>query len=308
MSRLRGPDATATAVGGSVPATPPAVRVRLPESARAAWLWLGVAGLGAAALYAPLFPGLMREWAEFPSLSHGFAIPFIAAYLIWARRERFATAIPTPTLAGLPLLLLGLGTLALGAAADEPFIARTSLPVTLLGLAVFLGGPRLTRDLWAGIAYLAFMIPLPWATLKMIMYRSRLLDAEVSANALQHLGVPVNRDGVLLHLPNITLEVADDCSSIPAIAALLALGMAYAAMSARPLWTRVALIAATLPLAILANIIRITSVAWAAYQIGPWTLHTTYHMFNGTVNFLFTFLLLLGLDSALGRFARRAPR
>jgi exosortase/archaeosortase family protein len=56
-----------------------------------------------------------------------------------------------------------------------------------------------------------------------------------------------------------------------------------------------------LPLAITANIIRITTTAAAAYYIGPWTLRTTYHMFNGTVNFMFTFLLLLVLDGLLSR-------
>ena len=145
------------------------------------------------------------------------------------------------------------------------------------------------------------MIPPPWSTLKLITYRSRLLDAEVSATALSWLGVPVYREGVLLHLPNITLEVADECSSIPAIAALLALGVAYAALARRSLLARVILVAITLPLAISANIIRIISVSWAAYAIGPWTLHTTYHMFNGTVNFLFTFCLLMAADAVLER-------
>ena len=69
-------------------------------------------------------------------------------------------------------------------------------------------------------------------------------------------------------------------------------------MARRPLWVRLVLIAATLPFAIGANIVRITSTAAAAYWIGTWTLHTSYHMFNGTVNFLFTFLLLMALDWA----------
>jgi exosortase/archaeosortase family protein len=67
----------------------------------------------------------------------------------------------------------------------------------------------------------------------------------------------------------------------------------------------VLLIVSTLPMAITANIIRITSVSWLAYYVGPWTLQTSYHMFNGTVNFLFTFLLLLALDATLGRVVAR---
>jgi len=176
-----------------------------------------------------------------------------------------------------------------------------SLIVTLFGLSLFLGGPALTRRLWPGIAYLVFMIPPPYATLKLMTYRSRLLDADISAWALQALGVPIHQDGVMLHLPNITLEVADACSSIPAIAALLSLGVAYASVFRRPLGMQLILIAATLPLAIGANIFRIATTALAVYYVGTWTLGTVYHMFNGTVNFVLTFILLLGLDALLRR-------
>ena len=196
------------------------------------WVFLGVPGLLVLALYAPLFPGLVREWAEFPSLSHGFAIPLIAGYLIWSRRDRLTSTPIDPSLWGLPVLVLGLGGFVVGRAAEEVFIARFSLPVTLLGLVMLLAGPKVTKGLWFGIAYLAFMVPLPYVTLKMLTTRSRLLDAAVSTHLLGWLGVPVYRDGVLLHLPNVTLEVADDCSSIPAVAALLSLGVVYACLVA----------------------------------------------------------------------------
>lgn len=272
---------------------------------RSAWVWFLPPWLAALALYAPIFPSLIYEWAKFPNLSHGFAIPFIAGYLIWARRDRLRGLPFEPMVWGLPLVALGLLGLVVGVRGEEPFVARISLPVTLLGLTLLLAGWRITRQVWAGIVYLLFMIPLPWATVKLITYRSRLFDADASAFLLRLLGVPIFQDGVMLHLANMSLEVADECSSIPAIAALLSLGVAYAAVARRPLWVRLVLIGATLPFAIGANIVRITSTAAAVYWIGPWTLQTTYHMFNGTVNFLFTFMMLMALDWALGRWAER---
>jgi exosortase len=265
------------------------------------WWTLGLPALAALALYGQLFPGLIREWTEFPNLSHGFAIPFIAAYLLWARRDRLRTAPVAPSLWGLPVLVVGLAGLVIGVNGHESFLARLSLPVTLLGLALFLAGPVVTRRAWIGVAYLLFMIPLPWTTVKLITYRSRLLDAAISTEALGWLGVPVHRDGFMLHLPNMSLEVADACSSIPALAALVSLGVAYASVARRPLALQLTLIAATIPLAVTANIIRITSTAAAVYYLGPWTLQSFYHAFNGTVNFLLTFLLLLALDSLLAR-------
>ena len=108
----------------------------------------------------------------------------------------------------------------------------------------------------------------------------------------------------MLHLPNIVLEVADDCSSIPALAALLSLGVAYAFLTSRSLAARLILIGAAIPFAIGANMIRIISTALGVYYIGPWTLNTVLHMANGTVNFLLTFMLLIALDAALMRWQR----
>jgi exosortase len=263
--------------------------------------WITLPFLAAGALYVPLLIPMAREWIEFPNLSHGLAIPFIAAYLLWARRDRFRSLPVTPTAWGALPLVAGLAALVIGVTSDEPFLARLAILPILIGLVLFLAGPTMARTAAFGLGYLVFMIPPPWSTLKLITYRSRLLDAEVSAGALSWLGVPVYREGVLLHLPNITLEVADECSSIPAIAALLALGVAYAALARRRVLARVILVAITLPLAITANIVRIISVSWAAYAIGPWTLSTSYHMFNGTVNFLFTFCLLVAADGLLAR-------
>jgi exosortase len=270
-----------------------------------AWLFLAPPLAVGLALYAPLVPELVAEWSEFPSLSHGFAIPLIAAYLAWIRRDRLGATPVRPSALGLPLLVLGLAMLVVGVLGREPFVARLSLPVTLGGLVWFVAGGAVARLLWAPIAYLFFMVPLPWSTLKLVMYQSRLLDAAVSAEAVRWLGVPVFRDGFMLYLPGISLEVADDCSSIPAIAALLSLGVAYAFFTPRPALYRAALVVATLPIAIFSNIVRITTTVAGAHYLGPWTLNTVYHQFNGTVNFLLTFLFLMALDAALLRGLRR---
>ncbi|HXH81544.1 MAG TPA: exosortase [Candidatus Tectomicrobia bacterium] len=264
-----------------------------------AWLWVGVPWAIAVALYAPMLPGLAQEWAESPVLSHGFAVPFIAGYLVWARRAELRAATIAPSWWGLPPLLIGLAAMVLGVHGQEPFIARASLPATLLGVTLLVGGWSLTRVSWIAIAYLAFMIPLPWTTLKTLMYQSRLLDATISRALLDAVGVPVLQDGVFLHLPAMTLEVADACSSIPAIAALLALGIAYSTVVDRPLAAKVVLVASALPLAIASNIVRITTTALGVHYIGPVTLQTVYHQFNGTVNFFLTFFLLLLLDRVL---------
>ena len=290
------------AAAGEKVVTDVALRVTSPLS----WLALGVAAAAALGLYAPVVAGMAAEWSEFPSLSHGFAIPFISAYLLWHRRRLLAEAPVEGSIAGLPLIILALGMLVLGSLSGEPFVARLSLPLALLGTVLFLGGTRVARHAWVPIAYLVFMIPLPYVTLSALTYRSQLFDAELTATALGWLGVPVLRDGVMLHLPNITLEVAADCSSVPAIAALLALGGAYAQMQPRPTWIRVALTLSAAPLGLLSNIVRLIVTSLSAYYLGPVALNNVIHKFNGTTVFLATVVLLVVLDALLTRIWRRA--
>jgi len=290
------------AAAGEKVVTDVALRVTSPLS----WLALGVAGAAALGLYAPVVAGMAAEWSEFPSLSHGFAVPLISAYLLWHRRRLLAEAPVEGSIAGLPLIILALGMLVIGSLGGEPFVARLSLPLALLGTVLFLGGTRVARHAWVPIAYLVFMIPLPYVTLSALTYRSQLFDAGLTATALGWLGVPVLRDGVMLHLPNITLEVAADCSSVPAIAALMALGGAYAQMQPRPTWIRVALTLSAAPLGLLSNIVRLIVTSLSAYYLGPVALDNVIHKFNGTTVFLATVVLLVVLDALLTRIWRRA--
>jgi exosortase len=279
--------------------------VARPENSRLAWLALGVTVLGALVLYASLVASMAAEWSEFPSLSHGFAVPVISAYLLWRKRQALAEAPVGGEILGLPLIVFALAMLVIGSLGGEPFVARLSLPLVLFGAVLFLTGGGVARQSWVAIAYLVFMIPLPYLTLRALTYQSRLFDAGITATALGWLGVPVLRDGVMLHLPNMTLEVADDCSSVPAIAALLALGAAYAQMNSRPTWIRVLLTISAAPLGLFSNIVRLILTSVSAYYFGPIALNNVIHKFNGTSVFLATVLLLVLLDLFLVRVRAR---
>jgi len=269
------------------------------------WLHLAV-GLGAFLVaYGPLLPALIWEWSEFPSLSHGFAIPLISAYLVWIRRERLAALPVQGSAAGLPLLLLALFLLVGGVLVGEPFVARLALVPGVFGVTLFLAGPAITGTIWMALAYLVFMIPMPYTVLKSVMYQSRLMDAAATAQIMTWLGVPVHRDGVLLHLANITLEVADDCSSIPAMAALIALGAAYAQVGDRPRWARLFLTVGAAPLGLMSNIARIVLTSLGAYYFGRIVLDNVIHKAAGTTVFLVTVGLLVGIDALARHWVQR---
>ena len=305
MNGVAAPDKLVTDIAAPTPA---AETIEVGTDRRSTdhrpWLALGVAVAAALTLYAPVIASMAADWIEFPNLSHGFAIPLISAYLLWNRRHRLAEAPVQGSIVGLPIVVLALGMLVIGSLGGESFIARLSLPIALLGAVLFLMGTQVARHAWVALAYLAFMIPLPYLTLKAVTYQSRLVDAGLTATALGWLGVPVLRDGVMLQLPNMTLEVADECSSVPAIAALLALGAAYSQLQGRPTWVRAVLTLAAAPLGLLANIIRLILTSLGAYYLGPIALNNAIHKFNGTTVFLATVVLLVVLDAFLTRLWR----
>jgi len=258
------------------------------------------------ALYAPVIANMAGEWAEFSNLSHGFAIPMIAGYLLWQRRKPIASEQRAPSAVGFVLLVPAVMLLVAGTLGGEPFLARVSLPLALLGIVLTLAGTGLARSFAPGIGYLFLMIPLPYVTLTALTYQVQLLDARVTTAVLRSLGVPVLREGVMLHLPNITLEVADVCSSVQGIVALLALGVAYGQVGGRAPWARAFLAISTIPLGLASNAFRITLTALAAFLLGPIALNNVIHRFSGTTVFLLTLLLLLGLDSLIARLSRGA--
>lgn len=268
------------------------------------WLPLGAALAATLALYAPVIVGMAAAWAKFPSLSHGFAVPFISAYLAWTRREAIAAEPLGRSVAGLAIFLCSLLMLVIGSLGGESFITGLSFPLVLMGVVLFLAGPRVMKRAWMSLAYLAFMIPLPYIALHALTYRARLFDAGVTATGLRWLRIPVFQDGVMLHLPNMTLEVADDCSSVPAIAALMALGVAYAQVHPRPGWVRSALTLAAVPLGLAANLVRLIATSMAVYYLGDIALDNVIHRFSGTSVFMATVVLLVTLDSALIRISR----
>ena len=191
--------------------------------------------------------------------------------------------------------------------AREPFVSRVSLLIALAGVIVFLTGHTVTRVCLPSVAYLAFMIPLPYVTVQGWTDQLRIVEATASARLLPSFGVPVLQEGFLLHLPNTTLQVAEVCSSVPAMMSLLALGAAFGYITHRPRGVHVMLILAAVPLGLVSNIVRIAMTAAGVHYVGLVVLKSVFHSSHGTVVFLMTVGALTLLDTGLMRLRSSQP-
>lgn len=276
--------------------------VALPKDSQAEarpglWPGIALAGAGAAALalYIPVLPGLVGDWWSHAEYSHGFAVPVVAAYLAWRSRHAAAAAPMEGSWAGLMMFLAGMALYAVGAWAFEPFVMRVSLPIALAGAVWFVGGSGFVKPLAFPLAYLVFMIPLPYPVFKTLALGLRYLDAEIAAAVLTRLHVPVLLDGYLLHLPRVTLEVADGCSGLFSIVSLLAVGALYAHLTLNGFWRRLVILLAIIPVAVGVNILRIVIIAWVSHMLGDWIFMVTFKTFTGIFNFLLSGLVIVAL-------------
>jgi EpsI family protein len=261
----------------------------------------GVLGLLAVLFHASIVRPLVIEWYEHENFSYGFLIPFVFAYLVLQQchvlqREKMAPAIwGTAFLAG--SIALGL----IGNALGEPFLSRLSLVATVASLVHVIAGWRIFRLLAFPLAYLLLMVPPPYVIVKQVSYYLKMFDAVVAAEALQLIGVPVYRDSYFLNLPNITLEVADVCSGIASLFAMVALGAVYVHFLPARMGAKLAVLASVLIFPLIANLIRIILVGVSVYYYGPVMLKAFFHTSTGT----FTFLLSLAMFLVVGEWFRR---
>lgn len=208
-------------------------------------------------LYGPTSARLVVQWWQDPNFSHGFLVPLFSFFVVWRDRARFTRMTPQPSLTGLLLLGLGMLVLIVGQMGAELFLARFSLLLTLAGLIVLFGGWNFFRAVLFPWAFLILMIPIPAILYNQITFPLQLLASKIAAGALASLGVPVLREGNVITLSAMTLEVAEACSGIRSLMSLITLAVIYGLIVEKQNWVRYLLVVASVPIAVIANSIRI---------------------------------------------------
>jgi len=257
-------------------------------------------------LFAHTIPPLYKDWLEFKQFSHGLLVPFISAYLVWRKRnELLATPIKSSSWGAL-LILPSVGLALTGRAIGDAFSERVGMVLCVNGLVWLLFGWAVFKRLIFPLAYLFLMIPFPYFVVKEVAYQLRILDASAAAPMLRLLGIPVYRETYYLHLPDITLEVADLCSGISSVFSLFALGGAYVFFT--PMRPKLKLIAvlSTFPFAVLINLLRIIITAALSYYVGLFVLNMLIHELTGTITFFIALALFIVLCEVMqSRFSRK---
>ena len=212
-----------------------------PASAvlRAVPLWqVGILAALLVWLYWPTLVRLVHQWWTDDNISHGFIVPLFSAFVIWQERDRLARILTRPSWSGRAALVAGLGVLILGRMGAELFLDRSSVLLVLAGVVILFIGWNFFRAVLFPWAFLLMMIPIPTIVLNQITFPLQLLASQVAATMLPVFGVPVLREGNVINLAAMPLEVAEACSGIRSLMSLVTLAIIYGYLLEKRLWVR----------------------------------------------------------------------
>ncbi len=255
-------------------------------------------------LYAPILGRLVQQWWSDPNFSHGFFVPAFAAYVVWQDRSRLAAIRLDPSNWGLVVILLSLCTLILGVFGAELFFSRVSLLMLVTGMILFFLGWEFLRTVLFPLFFLVLMVPIPAIIFSQITFPLQILASKLSATVLPVFGVPVFREGNVINLPAMPLEVAEACSGIRSLLSLTTLAIMYGYLMEKRVAIRVALAVASVPIAVAANGLRIVGTGLLVQYWDPEKAEGFFHAFSGWLIFVVSLLMLFALHRGLNLFRK----
>lgn len=259
----------------------------------------GLLGILSLWLYWPTLVRLVSQWWHDPNFSHGFFVPLFSGYILWQERERLARILPRPSWSGLIFLIAGLGVLIVGRMGAELFLERSSLLLVLAGLILLFPGWNLFRAVLFPWAFLLMMIPIPTLVLNQITFPLQLLASRVAATVLPLFGVPVFREGNVINLAAMPLEVAEACSGIRSLMSLVTLAIIYGYLLEKRTWIRWVLAIAAVPITVLANDVRIVGTGLLVQYWDPQAAEGFFHASWGIITFIISLFMFYALHGFL---------
>jgi len=256
-------------------------------------------------LFLPVLGDLVTQWFNDENMGYAFFVPLVVGYVISLDRERILAAPVKACWPAMVLVVWGFLQMLLGLLGALSFVSRTAFVISIVGVVWTIAGTAVIRTLRFPIILLLFMIPIPLYVYQKMTIPLQTFATQMAAAGLEIIGIPVWQDGNILNLPDRQLDVVEACSGIRSLLSLTFLSLAYGRLFETRTWVKVALLLATVPIAIVCNGARIT-LTGILTQYKPEIAEGAYHAFEGWVIFMFELVALLGFHRLLGRFVRKA--
>jgi exosortase len=239
--------------------------------------------LGLCLLWAdwPTFETMARRWMSDPRYSHGYLVPAFALFLLWTRRDLLAAAPSRPSWWGIPLLAAGVALKCAGIYYYVEYFEFLSLLPSLAGLALVGGGWAALRWSAPSIGFLFFMMPLPYRVELALGAPLQRIATLASTFALQTLGLPAVAEGNIILMNDARIGVVEACNGLGMLFMFLAFAAGAALVIRRPLTDKLVILLSAAPIALVANVARITVTGLLHETAGGKVADVVYHDLAG---------------------------
>lgn len=267
--------------------------------------------LGFLALYIPTYYSLATGLWTNDDQGHGPIILLVVLYLFWQNRNFFKEPKSTSTsvVVGSMVFLFGLLCYVLGRSQDIYIIDIGSQVFVLSGLIMMIYGMPTLKASWFPLFFLLFMIPLPSVVLDAVTLPMKIAVSIVTEQVLYFLNYPIAREGVILHIGQYQLLVADACAGMHTLISLEALGLLYLNIVKHDSAIRnITLALLIIPISFTANVIRVISLTLITYYFGDEVGQGFVHGFAGMLLFIVALFLIMSVDSMIQWFVSRREK
>jgi exosortase len=258
-------------------ATTPGTRGGTPTPTLALW---GV--LAAAAVWAvwPALAEMSNRWQN-PTYSHAYLVPVFSLVLLWLKRDELRAVPLRPSWWGVTVLVLGVALLAVGDRFFIRWLSGASLPILLAGAALVVGGTRLLGLVAPAVAFLIFMVPIPYRVETLMRAPLQRLATTTSTFFMQAIGLPAIQQGNVIDVNGNQIGVAEACSGLKMMITFVTLAVGMVMIIRRPWTDKLVILASAVPIAVISNVIRVTVTGILYYTVGDKVAEFVYHDIAG---------------------------
>jgi len=259
-----------------------------------------VISLALVAHYAPVLVWLGRAWLTLPVYSHGVLVVPLLVLLVWLARKRIALARCGMAWGGLALVVVALAARRWDLGADEPAVAAFGIPLAIIGAVWTLAGREIAKIIAVPVLILLLAVPLPPPVLASAGMRIEYGAATVGAALLEHvLTIPALREGVMIHLPRVSLEMGIQPAAMRTLMVFMTFAAFYACLLAGPPWKRWLVFVAGIPISMLGSGVRVSLDGLVGHILGPEAMRAS-HLYSGYIALIVAFVALLVFARSIG--------
>ena len=248
--------------------------------------------------YFPVWKRLIMAWAKSEEYSHGFLIIPICIYILWRKKESLAEVPIRPSTWGLALIIFSLLLYLFAHLAEILTVASFSMILLVAGVVIYFYGFLMLKELLFPLFLLLLMIPIPSQIYSSLTIPLQLFVSKSSVFIATLFGLPIYREGNIIHLPDRTMQVVQACSGLRSMVSLVTLAAVFGYLTLRSNLLRIVLFFCGVPAAILVNIVRVLLLVLAFHYFGYDLTTGTIHTIFGVLIF-FTALIIIAVTQRL---------